>query len=490
MNDTQTLAAKATTNNTPHVGHVLRVTGTIIDVQFDKESTPHILNLLHIIIPANKERKEKRASIEVAQILGDGIVRCVALEDIEGISRGLDVIDTMGPIKVPVGNAVLGRIFDVLGEPIDNKGSVDANVYWPIHREPPPLIEQKIATEIQETGIKIIDLMCPYMKGSKIGLFGGAGVGKTILVMELIRNIAIEHGGVSVFTGIGERTREGNDLWLEMKQANVLDKTTLVFGQMGEMPGARFRVGLTGLTMAEYFRDAEKKDVLLFVDNIFRLVQAGSEVSALLGRLPSAVGYQPTLASEMGAFQERITNTVNGAITSIQAVYVPADDITDPAPATTFMHLDATTVLSRKLVELGLYPAIDPLQSSSKALSPHVIGQKHYDTTREVQRILQRYKELQDIIAILGMDELSDEDKTLVGRAKRIQKFLTQPLHVAEGFSSIKGEYVPLSKTVDDVASIIAGNFDHLPEDAFYMVGTLEQAQEKAERLKRNIREK
>jgi F-type H+-transporting ATPase subunit beta len=501
MNDTQTKAAKGANNNptTPrlrrtgtqqHTGHVLRVTGTIIDAQFDKENTPNILNLLHIIIPANKERTEKRASVEVAQILGDGIVRCVALEDIEGISRGLDVIDTMGPIKVPVGNAVLGRIFDVLGEPIDNKGPVDAHTYLPIHREPPPLIEQKIATEIQETGIKIIDLMCPYMKGSKIGLFGGAGVGKTILVMELIRNIAIEHGGVSVFTGIGERTREGNDLWLEMKQANVLDKTTLVFGQMGEMPGARFRVGLTGLTMAEYFRDAEKKDVLLFVDNIFRLVQAGSEVSALLGRLPSAVGYQPTLASEMGAFQERITNTVNGAITSIQAVYVPADDITDPAPATTFMHLDATTVLSRKLVELGLYPAIDPLQSSSKALSPHVIGQKHYDTTREVQRILQRYKELQDIIAILGMDELSDEDKTLVGRAKRIQKFLTQPLHVAEGFSSIKGEYVPLSKTVEDVASIIAGNYDHLPEDAFYMVGTLEQAQEKSERLKRDVREK
>lgn len=490
MNHTERRAKNQSPNPADHIGKVLRVTGTIIDVQFNKECTPNIFNLLHIIIPANAERTEKRASIEVAQILGDGIVRCVALEDIEGISRGLDVKDTMGPIKVPVGNSVLGRIFDVLGEPIDNKGPVEATTYLPIHREPPPLIEQKIATEIQETGIKIIDLMCPYMKGSKIGLFGGAGVGKTILVMELIRNIAIEHGGVSVFTGIGERTREGNDLWLEMKQAQVLDKTTLVFGQMGEMPGARFRVGLTGLTMAEYFRDTEKKDVLLFVDNIFRLVQAGSEVSALLGRLPSAVGYQPTLASEMGAFQERITNTVNGAITSIQAVYVPADDITDPAPATTFMHLDATTVLSRKLVELGLYPAIDPLQSSSKALSPHVIGQKHYDTTREVQRILQRYKELQDIIAILGMDELSDEDKTLVARAKRIQKFLTQPLHVAEGFSSIKGEYVPLSKTVEDVASIIAGKYDHLPEDAFYMVGTLEQAQEKADRLKRDVRDK
>ncbi len=490
MDHKEHMAKESAAHQPKLIGHVLRVTGTIIDVQFNEEDTPHILNLLHIIIPADHERIEKKASVEVAQILGDGIVRCIALEDIEGIRRGLDVINTRGPIKVPVGNCVLGRIFDVLGQPIDKKGPVNATVYLPIHREPPPLIEQKIATEIQETGIKIIDLMCPYMKGSKIGLFGGAGVGKTILVMELIRNIAIEHGGVSVFTGIGERTREGNDLWLEMKQANVLDKTTLVFGQMGEMPGARFRVGQTGLTMAEYFRDSEKKDVLLFVDNVFRLVQAGSEVSALLGRLPSAVGYQPTLASEMGEFEERITNTVNGAITSIQAVYVPADDITDPAPATIFVHLDATTVLSRKLVELGLYPAIDPLQSSSKALTPHVIGQKHYDTTREVQRILQRYKELQDIIAILGMDELSDEDKTLVGRAKRIQKFLTQPLHVAEAFSGIKGEYVPLSKTVEDVASIIEGNYDHLPEDAFYMVGTLEQAHEKAERLKRDMREK
>jgi F-type H+-transporting ATPase subunit beta len=373
----------------------------------------------------------------------------------------------------------------VLGKPIDNGGPVKATEYMSIHRDPPPLVEQKIATEIQETGIKIIDLMCPYMKGSKIGLFGGAGVGKTILVMELIRNIALEHGGVSVFTGIGERTREGNELWLEMKEFNVLDKTTLVFGQMGEMPGARFRVGLTGLTMAEYFRDEQKKDVLLFVDNIFRLVQAGSEVSALLGRLPSAVGYQPTLATEMGAFQERITNTINGSITSIQAVYVPADDITDPAPATTFMHLDANTVLSRKLVELGLYPAIDPLQSSSKALVPHVVGQKHYAAARDVQRILQRYKELQDIIAILGMDELSDEDKVLVGRAKRIQKFLTQPLHVAEGFSSIPGAYVPLQKTVDDITRIIHGDFDAVPEDAFYMVGTLEQVQEKAEKLKK-----
>lgn len=468
-----------------NIGHVLRVTGTIVDVQFPADQTPDILNELQIIIPPNNGNAETRASVEVAQQLGDNIVRCIVLEPIRNIRRGLEVIDTGGPIKVPVGPKILGRMFDVLGKPIDGGEPIHDAEYLSIHRDPPPLVEQKIATEIQETGIKIIDLMCPYMKGSKIGLFGGAGVGKTILVMELIHNIAIVHGGVSVFTGIGERTREGNELWLEMKEFKVLDKTTLVFGQMGEMPGARFRVGLTGLTMAEYFRDQQKKDVLLFVDNIFRLVQAGSEVSALLGRLPSAVGYQPTLATEMGAFQERITNTIHGAITSIQAVYVPADDITDPAPATTFMHLDANTVLSRKLVELGLYPAIDPLQSSSKALDPEIVGHKHYTAARSVQRILQRYKELQDIIAILGMDELSDEDKVLVNRAKRIQKFLTQPLHIAETFSSIPGAYVPRAKTVEDISRIINGDFDHLAEDAFYMVGTLEQAEEKAEKIKK-----
>jgi F-type H+-transporting ATPase subunit beta len=471
--------------NQQKAGKVFRIANTIIDVKFPAEYVPHILNELIVTIPENSS--QRTVCLEVAQQLGDGIVRCIALENIEGIRRGLDVIDTGGPIKVPVGDKILGRMFDALGRSIDNKGSVQTEEYWPIHRDPPPLTEQKIETEIQETGIKVIDLLCPYMKGSKIGLFGGAGVGKTIIVMELIRNIAIEHGGVSIFTGIGERTREGNELWLEMNESKVIDKTALVFGQMGEMPGARFRVGLAGLTMAEYFRDREKKDVLLFIDNIFRLVQAGAEVSALLGRLPSAVGYQPTLASEIGAFEERIANTVNGAITSIQAVYVPADDITDPAPATTFMHLDASTVLSRKLVELGLYPAIDPLQSSSKALDPHVVGQKHYRVARQVQQILQRYKDLQDIIAILGMDELSEEDKLIVNRAKRIQKFLTQPLFVAETFTSIPGHYVPLEITVDDFEKIINGQYDNLPEQAFYMVGTLKHVEEKAQKLKAEL---
>ncbi|HEX2978438.1 MAG TPA: F0F1 ATP synthase subunit beta [Candidatus Babeliales bacterium] len=464
-------------------GTVLRVTNTIIDAQFPQEHTPHILNELKIKLPSDNNRGQTTASVEVVQHLGDGIVRCIALENIANIQRGLTVIDTGNPIEVPVGPSNLGRVFNVLGEPIDGKGPVPPSEKWAIHRDPPPLTEQKITNEIQETGIKIIDLLCPYLKGSKIGLFGGAGVGKTIIVMELIRNIAVEHGGVSVFTGIGERTREGNELWLEMKQSGVLDKTTLVFGQMGELPGARFRVGLSGLTMAEYFRDNEHKDVLFFVDNIFRLVQAGSEVSSLLGRLPSAVGYQPTLASEMGAFQERIANTVNGSITSIQAVYVPADDITDPAPATTFMHLDASTVLSRKLVELGLYPAIDPLQSNSKALDPHIVGPRHYTIARNVQTILQRYKDLQDIIAILGMDELADDDKLLVQRAKKIQKFLTQPFFVAESFTGMQGAYVPLSKTLDDFEHIINGHYDHLPEQAFYMVGTLEDAQKKAKQL-------
>lgn len=461
-------------------GEVLSVSGTIVDVQFPRESTPHILNELIIEFPDNDSKK---ARIEVAQQLGDGIVRCIAIENIFGISRGLPVVDTGQPITVPVGKQVLGRIFNVLGQTIDDKPPLHADKKWSIYREAPPLLEQKIENEIQETGIKVVDIMCPYIKGSKIGLFGGAGVGKTILVQELIRNIATEHGGVSVFCGIGERTREGNELWLEMKRTGVLDKTALVFGQMGEMPGARLRVGMAGLTMAEYFRDEEKKNVLLFIDNIFRFVQAGSEVSTLLGRLPSAVGYQPTLATEMGAFQERITNTINGSITSIQAVYVPADDITDPAPATTFMHLDASTVLSRKLVELGLYPAIDPLQSSSKGLKPEIVGEKHYEVAMAIQRILQRYKELQDIIAILGMDELSPEDKKIVNRAKRIQKFLTQPLYTAEFASGIPGKYVPLQKAVDDFAQIIAGEYDHLPEQAFYMVGTLEDVRQKSHTL-------
>lgn len=470
-----------------NTGTVLRMSGTIVDVEFPRDATPNILNELHILWPSNDGMPERRASVEVAQQLGDGVVRCIALENIFGIYRGLKVIDTKSPIKVPVGKQVLGRIFDVLGNTIDDKPSFKAEHKWEIHRDAPEFVEQKIENEIQETGIKVIDLMCPYMKGSKIGLFGGAGVGKTILVTELIRNIAIEHSGVSVFTGVGERTREGNELWLDMKRFGVLDKAVLVFGQMGEMPGARFRVALTGLTMAEYFRDQEKKDVLLFVDNIFRLVQAGSEVSALLGRMPSAVGYQPTLASEMGAFQERITTTVNGSITSIQAVYVPADDITDPAPATTFLHLDASTVLSRKLVEMGLYPAIDPLESNSKGLSAAVVGEKHYRVARSVQAILQHYNELQDIIAILGMDELSEEDKQLVKRAKRVQKFLTQPLFTAEFASGIPGRYVSKDKTIDDFEKIMSGACDNLPEQAFYMVGTLEEVYEKAETLMKEM---
>lgn len=468
-------------------GTVLRVSGTIIDVQFPKEAVPAIFNELTIHLPAYNNQPEHEASVEVEQHLGDGIVRCIALEHIFGIRRGLEVLDTGGPIRVPVGPQTLGRVFDVLGRTIDEKEPLNAPQKWAIHRDPPRFIEQKIEYEIQETGIKVIDLICPYLKGSKIGLFGGAGVGKTILVTELIRNIAIEHQGVSVFTGVGERTREGNELWLDMKRFNVLDKAVLVFGQMGEMPGARLRVGLTGLTMAEYFRDHEKKDVLLFVDNIFRLVQAGSEVSALLGRMPSAVGYQPTLASELGAFEERITNTINGSITSVQAVYVPADDITDPAPATTFMHLDASTVLSRKLVELGLYPAIDPLDSNSKGLAPHVVGERHYRVARSAQKILQRYKELQDIIAILGLEELSSEDKIIVNRAKRIQKFLTQPLFTAEFASGIPGKYVPKDTTVNDFERIINGECDHIPESAFYMVGNLEDVMIKAQKLSAEV---
>jgi F-type H+/Na+-transporting ATPase subunit beta len=458
-------------------GRVLRVTGAVVDVEFSKERAPAILNLLKVRIG------DRNACLEVEQQLGDGIVRCIAIENIEGIKRSDVVLDTGSPIKVPVGGGVLGRVFNVLGETIDGYGPVETQDYWPIYRSSPELIHQKVEDEIQETGIKVIDLICPYLKGSKIGLFGGAGVGKTILVMELIRNIAKEHGGVSIFSGIGERTREGNELWLEMKESGVIDKTALVFGQMGEMPGARLRVGLAGLTMAEYFRDQEKKDVLFFVDNIFRLVQAGSEVSALLERMPSAVGYQPTLASEMAAFQERITNTIDGAITSIQAVYVPADDITDPAPATTFMHLDASTVLSRKLVELGIYPAIDPLQSNSKGLDPFIVGERHYRAARSVEMILQRYKELQDIIAILGIDELSDDDKKIVHRAKRIQKFLTQPLFTAEQFSGIDGAYVTREQTVEDFLKLVDGSCDDIPEQAFYMVGTLDDVYKKAKIL-------
>ncbi len=465
-------------------GTIVRVNGTIIDVAFTNNHTPSIYNELRIVWPSQDGEKQRTSSLEVEQQLGDGIVRCITLESIHGVYRGLPVIDTGSPIQVPVGDRTLGRVFNVLGKTIDGKGALPEGEVRSIFRAAPGLTEQKIENVIQETGIKVIDLMCPYLKGSKIGLFGGAGVGKTILVTELIRNIAIEHKGVSVFTGIGERTREGNELWIEMQRFNVLDKAALVFGQMGETPGARLRVGLAGLTIAEYFRDTQKKDVLLFIDNIFRFVQAGSEVSALLGRMPSAVGYQPTLASEIGAFEERITNTHDGAITSIQAIYVPADDITDPAPATTFAHLDASTVLSRKLVELGLYPAIDPLQSNSKGLSASTVGEKHYYVANTVQMILQKYKELQDIIAILGMDELSDDDKRLVNRAKRIQKFLTQPLFSAEFSTGIPGKYVPHSKTIDDFEKIISGACDDLPEQAFYMVGGLEEVYAKAEKLR------
>lgn len=468
-------------------GRIVKISGTVLDIKFPQNKAPKIHNELVIEIPSPDNSEQKIARLEVALQLGDDIIRAIAIENVYGISRNLPVYDTGAPISVPVGGEVLGRMFNILGDPIDGLPAIESPEKWPIHRDAPSFVEQKIENEIQETGIKVIDLLCPYMKGSKVGLFGGAGVGKTILVTELIRNIAKEHEGVSVFVGIGERSREGNELWLEMKKTGVLNKTALVFGQMGELPGARLRVGMTGLTMAEYFRDVEKKDVLLFIDNIFRYVQAGSEVSSLLERIPSAVGYQPTLASEMGAFQERITNTVNGSITSIQAVYVPADDITDPAPATTFMHLDANTVLSRKLVELGLYPAIDPLESNSKGLSTTVVGERHYKVAHKVQSMLQHYKELQDIIAVLGVDELSDEDKVIVKRAKRIQKFLTQPLFTAEFATGMSGRYVPIQQTLDDFEKIIQGDYDHLPEQAFYMVGNLEEALEKAERLNSEV---
>ncbi len=468
-------------------GRIVKISGTILDIKFPQNKAPKIHNELVIEIPATEDQPKKIARLEVALQLGDDIVRAIAIENIYGISRNLPVYDTGAPISTPVGPQVLGRMFNVLGDPIDGLPPVATDLRWSIHREAPAFIEQKLDNEIQETGIKVIDLLCPFMKGSKVGLFGGAGVGKTTLVTELIRNIAKEHKGVSVFVGIGERSREGNELWLEMKNTGVLSKTALVFGQMGEFPGARLRVGMTGLTMAEYFRDVEKKDVLLFIDNIFRFVQAGAEVSSLLERIPSAVGYQPTLASEMGAFQERIANTINGSITSIQAVYVPADDITDPAPATTFMHLDANAVLSRKLVELGLYPAIDPLASNSKGLSPLVVGQRHYQIAHKVQNILQRYKELQDIIAVLGIDELSDDDKVIVKRAKRIQKFLTQPFYTAEFATGMSGRYVPVEQTLNDFELLLKGELDHLPEQAFYMVGNLQEALEKAEKLQNEI---
>lgn len=463
-----------------NIGSVVQAVGPIIDVRFKDEHLPELLTALLVKLPDNKT-----LTLEVAQHIGDDVVRCVAMGPTEGILRGLDVIDTGAPITVPVGEDTLGRMFNVLGEPIDGiKDNKTFEKRNPIHRKSPTFKEQNVATEMLETGIKVIDLLCPYLKGGKVGLFGGAGVGKTVLIQELIHNIATEQDGISVFAGVGERSREGNDLYYEMKASGVLAKTALVFGQMNEPPGARMRVGLSALTMAEYFRDEEHQNVLLFIDNIFRFTQAGSEVSALLGRMPSAVGYQPTLATEMGQLQERITSTKNGSITSVQAIYVPADDLTDPAPATTFSHLDAKTVLDRNTAALGIYPAVDPLDSSSNILDPNIVGKEHYEVAREVQKILQRYKELQDIIAILGMDELSDDDKVIVNRARRIRNFLSQPFHVAEGFNGFKGKYVPIKDTVRSFRAILDGKYDNYPESAFLYVGTIEDVEAKAGEIK------
>ncbi|MDQ7064582.1 MAG: F0F1 ATP synthase subunit beta [candidate division KSB1 bacterium] len=462
-----------------NTGKIVQIIGAVVDVAFEDGNLPPILNALEV------DRGEAgRLVLEVQQHLGERVARCVAMDSTDGLQRGQTVVDTGDPISVPVGPESLGRLINVIGDPIDGLGPIKAKEKYPIHREPPKFENLGTTTEILETGIKVIDLLEPYSKGGKTGLFGGAGVGKTVLIMELIRNIATEHGGYSVFGGVGERTREGNDLWLEMKASGVLDKTSLVFGQMNEPPGARLRVGLTALTMAEYFRDEEGKDVLLFIDNIFRFTQAGSEVSALLGRMPSAVGYQPNLATEMGALQERITSTKKGSITSVQAIYVPADDLTDPAPATTFAHLDATTVLSRQIAELGIYPAVDPLDSTSRILDPRIVGEEHYQVARQVQQILQKYKDLQDIIAILGMEELSEEDKIIVNRARRIQRFLSQPFHVAEEFTGTPGKYVRLEDTIRGFKGIVEGEYDDIPEQAFYMVGTIEEVLEKAEQLK------
>ncbi len=461
-------------------GIVKQVIGPVVDIEFPEGELPAIYNAVKI-----EREHEPTLVLEVQQHLGENIVRCVAMDSTDGLVRGTEAVDTGEPISVPVGPEVLGRLINVVGEPIDEGGPIKTRKRFPIHREAPSFEELNVETELLETGIKVIDLLEPYSKGGKTGLFGGAGVGKTVLIMELIRNIATEHGGISVFSGVGERTREGNDLWLEMKQSGVLSKTALVFGQMNEPPGARQRVGLTGLTIAEYFREEEGRDVLLFIDNIFRFTQAGSEVSALLGRMPSAVGYQPTLATEMGELQERITSTKRGSITSVQAIYVPADDLTDPAPATTFGHLDATTVLSRQIAEMSIYPAVDPLDSTSRILDPRIVGEEHYNVAKSVQEILQKYKDLQDIIAILGMDELSDEDKIVVARARRIQRFLSQPFFVAEEFTGRPGKYVPLEETIRGFKGIIEGEYDDLPEQAFYMVGTIDEAIEKAKELSR-----
>ncbi len=456
-----------------NTGKVIRVEGPVIDVRFENGNLPNLNNALTVKI------KDETITVEVAQHIGDDVVRCIAMNSTDGLCRGALVTDTGSPISVPVGRCTLGRIFNLLGDPVDNQPAPQAEERWSIHRPAPSYEEQEGSAGILETGIKVVDLICPYAKGGKIGLFGGAGVGKTVLIMELINNVAKEHGGLSVFSGVGERTREGNDLYNEMKESGVIDKTALVYGQMNEPPGARMRVALSGLTMAEYFRDREGQDVLLFIDNIFRFTQAGSEVSALLGRMPSAVGYQPTLATEMGQLQERITSTKKGSITSVQAVYVPADDLTDPAPATTFAHLDATTVLSRAISSMGIFPAVDPLESTSRILTPDVVGEEHYSVAKNVQKILQRYNELQDIIAIMGMDELSEEDKMIVARARKVQRFLSQPFSVAEQFTGMQGKYVPLSETIRGFKEIIEGKCDDVPESAFLFVGTIDEAREK-----------
>ena len=460
-----------------HIGEVVQVTGPVLDIRFAHDELPSLLNAIEI------DNNGSRIIAEVAQQTGDNTVRCIAMNSTDGLVRGTKALDTGGPITVPVGEACLGRVLNLLGDPVDEGPAVETQERWPIHRPAPAYEEQTPATEILETGIKVVDLICPYAKGGKIGLFGGAGVGKTVLIMELIHNIATAHGGLSVFTGVGERTREGNDLYGEMKESGVIDKTALVYGQMNEPPGARMRVGLSGLTVAEYFRDVKNQDVLLFIDNIFRFTQAGSEVSALLGRMPSAVGYQPTLATEMGAPQERITSTRKGSITSVQAVYVPADDLTDPAPATTFTHLDATTVLSRDIASQGIYPAVDPLDSTSRILSPEILGEEHYNVARSVQMVLQRYKELQDIIAIMGMDELSEEDKLTVGRARKVQRFLSQSFSVAEQFTGMPGKYVPLKETLRGFRMILDGECDDIPESCFLFVGTIDEVFEKAKAL-------
>ncbi|EHL05089.1 F0F1 ATP synthase subunit beta [Desulfitobacterium hafniense] len=462
-----------------NIGKIVQIMGAVVDVEFASEALPEIYSAVKVTVPEQKID----LTLEVAQHLGNNTVRCVAMSSTDGLQRGMAALNTGAPITVPVGPATLGRIFNVLGKAIDNGEEVHTDTSYPIHRPAPAFVDQDPSTVMLETGIKVIDLLAPYSKGGKIGLFGGAGVGKTVLIQELINNIAMEHGGLSVFAGVGERTREGNDLWNEMRESGVIDKMAMVFGQMNEPPGARLRVGLTGLTMAEYFRDVQNQDVLLFIDNIFRFTQAGSEVSALLGRMPSAVGYQPTLATEMGALQERITSTRNGSITSVQAIYVPADDLTDPAPATAFAHLDATTVLNRAISEKGIYPAVDPLDSNSRILSPQIIGEEHYKVARDVQQILQKYKELQDIIAILGMDELSEDEKLVVSRARRIERFLSQPFHVAEVFTGSPGKYVPIKETIRGFKEIVEGKHDNLPEAAFHMVGTIEEAIEKAKAL-------